>query len=234
MINGSGIYQKIIKDQETLELYWAMCKLKFQEEIPQNVFDKNVIILTIALSRNINVKTNIGNLRYYYENNKNNQYGYIAHLQVVSKIVNSNCIYNIDNEKIKQEANLKDFNSKYNKQVEGLDTNVFNKNITTSLEKQNTSKEITKEEADEIAEKGFKEAQRIVGQYSKDTQEVRIEEVYANNFFTRKSYEADAVYSNQPKVKCYVYTRTDDMLNGVSIYVDINTGKIIGGGTFGD
>lgn len=231
--NNGQIYQTVIKDNESFELYSAMCNLKIDEEISEDIFDKNVIVLTLSIPRDIKVKTNIGNLRYYYEN-KTNNYEYTAHLYVVSKIVNSNCIYNVDNEAIKEQANLKDLEDQYDNQVNTLDTNTFKNSSTNSTEKQNTNKEITKEEADEIAEQGFKEAQRIVGQYSKDTQEVTIEEVYANNFFTRKSYETDTVYNNQPKVKCYVYTRTDDMLNGVSIYVDINTGKIIGGRAFGD
>jgi len=31
-----------------------------------------------------------------------------------------------------------------------------------------------------------------------------------------------------------VYTREDDMLNGVSVYIDVKTGKVIGGRAFGD
>lgn len=254
--SGNGIYQKVIRDKENLELYLAMCQAKFKEEIPENVFDNNVIVLTIVNARDIRVKTNIGNLRYYYDNN--GKYSYIAHLYVVSKIVNYNCIYNVDNESIKAEANMKDMNDEYNEKVDDLDTNIFVKenenSSTTGNNEENTSasqagnnetasntqantqeKIITREEADKIAEQGFQEAERIAGKYSKDTQEVTEEEVFANNFFTRKTYEADKVYNDKPKVECYVYTRTDDiMLNGVSIYIDKKTGKIIGGRAFGD
>lgn len=218
-----------------------MCKIKLEEEIPQNVFDNNTIVITLTYSKDTNVKTSIGNLKYYYDNSKG-KYGYIIHLYVVSKIVNTNCIYNIDNASIKQQANFNNIAKKYNEQVNNIDKNTFENNPTeysyndSNLTNDNQTKigMITKEEADEIAEKGFKEAERIVGQYSKDTQDVKIQEVYANNFFTRKDNETDRVYNNQPMVKCYVYTRTDDMLNGVSIYIDMNTGKIIGGRAFGD
>ena len=72
----------------------------------------------------------------------------------------------------------------------------------------------------------------IIGQYSKDSQTIETQEVYANNFFTRKANETDKVY-NTKKIKCYVYTREDDMLNGVSVYIDVKTGKVIGGICFG-
>lgn len=229
---NNKIYQTVIKDKETLELYTAMCNLKFDEEIPENVFDKNVIVLTLAIPKDITVKINIGNLKYYYDNRKSN-YEYTAHLLVVSKIVNTNCIYNIDNTTIEDKAKIQDSNNEYNQKVLSIDEDIFVKDFETYLNTNHENKNITKDEADKIAEEGFKQAVNIAGQYSKDTQKVTTEEVYANNFFTRKATEGDKVY-NKEKIKCYVYTRTDDMLNGVSIYIDIRTGKIIGGTAFGD
>lgn len=244
IINGNGVYQKVISNDEELELYLAMVQAKFKEELPQNVFENNNIIITIVNRKDIQLKTNIGNLKYYYENNDNASCNFMVHLYVVSKIVNSKCIYNIDNGKAQQQAEIKDMNDNYDKKIDDIDNNTFSKENEGNKEEQSSNKntnkdntltkQISSKEADQIAEKGFKEAERIVGQYSKDTQEVKTEEVYENNFFTRKSYETDIVYNNKPKTKCYVYTRTDDMLNGVSIYIDINTGKIVGGKAFGD
>lgn len=210
-VENGAIYQKVIEDSETLELYTSMCNLKFDEEISPNIFEKNVIVLTLSIPRDIKVNINIGNIRYYYDNKINN-YEYTAHLLVVSKIVNSSCIYNVNNAAIKEEAELKDYETNYDN---------------------NVNKEITKQEVDEIAEDGFKQAENIVGQYSKDSQTSEIQEVYANNFFTRKYNETDRVY-NDKKIKCYVYTRQDEMGNGVSVYIDIETGKIVGGRAFGD
>mgnify|MGYP003462296321 FL=1 len=44
-----------------------MCNLEFDEEIPNDVFNNNVIVLTLAIPKDITVKINIGNLRYYYD-----------------------------------------------------------------------------------------------------------------------------------------------------------------------
>ena len=91
---------------------------------------------------------------------------------------------------------------------------------------------ITKNQAEEIAEKGFEEAKRVVGEYNKDTQKCEEIEVNPNNFFTRKYNEGDKVESY--KVKVYAFSREDDMGNGVKIYVDKKLGKIVGATAFGD
>lgn len=229
---NNQIYQTVIKDNESLELYTAMCNLKFDEEIPNDVFNNNVIVLTLAIPKDITVKINIGNLRYYYDNKKNN-YEYTAHLLIVSKIVNTNCIYNVDNTSIESKAQIQDDNNQYNQTVANIDEEIFVKDFNTYLNTSSENKNITQNEADEIANKAFKQAENIVGQYSKDSQTIETQEVYANNFFTRKANETDKVY-NTKKIKCYVYTREDDMLNGVSVYIDVKTGKVIGGRAFGD
>ena len=233
----STIYQKIIQDKSSLEMYKSICNLKFEEEIPEDIFDKNILILTLSIPRDITVKVNIGNIKYYYDNKANN-YEYTAHLLIVSKIVNYNCIYNINNVSIKEKEELKEYETKYDNNVNNLNQNIFEKNNSTNTSSKNTtsknsSKQITKQEADKIADEGFKQAGNIAGEYSKTSQTSEIQEVYANNFFTRKYNETDKVY-NDKKIKCYVYTRKDDMGNGVSVYIDYNTGKIIGGYAFGD
>lgn len=229
---NSNIYQVIIDNEEDLELFKVMCNLKFEEEIPEDVFEQNVIVLTLSTPKDITVKINIGNLRYYYDNKESNT-TYTAHLLVVSKIVNTNCIYNVDNTLLEDSAETQETNEKYNEQVSNIDEDIFVKDFDTYLNTEHESQNLTQEELDEIANEGFEQAISIAGEYSKDTQEVTTEEVYANNFFTRKTTETDTVY-NTKKINCYVYTRTDSMLNGVSIYIDANTGKIIGGRAFGD
>ena len=166
-------------------------------------------------------------------NNKKNNYEYTAHLLIVSKIVNTNCIYNVDNTSIESKAQIQDDNNQYNQTVANIDEEIFVKDFNTYLNTSSENKNITQNEADEIANKAFKQAENIVGQYSKDSQTIETQEVYANNFFTRKANETDKVY-NTKKIKCYVYTREDDMLNGVSVYIDVKTGKVIGGRAFGD
>ena len=69
----------------------------------------------------------IGNIKYYYDNKANN-YEYTAHLLIVSKIVNYNCIYNINNVSIKEKEELKEYETKYDNNVNNLNQNIFEKN----------------------------------------------------------------------------------------------------------
>lgn len=95
---------------------------------------------------------------------------------------------------------------------------------------------ITETKAKEIATYGFEESKkRIAGEGADDidSETIKIEEVIANNYFTRLSNEADKIYKDISR-KCYVIQRENEMGNGISIYVDVNTGLIIGGRAFGD
>lgn len=128
-----------------------------------------------------------------------------------------------------------EFVSNFNKSVDNLDDSVYlidfqNYNISSNDIK------ISKEKAKEIAEIGFKEsASRIAGEGIEDTEyeSIEIREVNANNFFTRKYYQYDDVYTNI-KRKAYVVIKENGIRNGVMVYVDVTTGLIIGGGAFGD
>lgn len=94
---------------------------------------------------------------------------------------------------------------------------------------------ITEKQAQKIAKKGFEESKsRIAGEGADniDSETVVLESRVANNYFTRYGTEGNKSYST-PR-KCYVITRTNEMRNGISIYVDATTGLIIGGDAFGD
>ena len=95
---------------------------------------------------------------------------------------------------------------------------------------------ISEEKAKEIAQIGFEESKkRIAGEGADDidSQKMVIEEISPNNYFTRKDREYDKTYTNI-KRKAYIFTRTNDMGNGIRIYIDATTGLIIGGAAFGD
>ena len=47
------------------------------------------------------------------------------------------------------------------------------------------------------------------------------------------SDQSDKIYKEISR-KCYIIQRENDMGNGISIYVDVTTGLIIGGEAFGD
>ena len=110
--------------------------------------------------------------------------------------------------------------------INGLDTNIVFDNKMM----------IPEELAREIAEYGFKRATRIVGEEitnNKKTETVKIENVSPNNFFVKQDNEKNIEYKDVIRT-CYSITRKDDMISGITIYVDTATGIIIGARTFGD
>lgn len=227
------IHQVKIQDMETYELYKEMCNLAFDEEIDENIFQDNDLILTVSLVPKINVKVNIGNIQYTYENMNDVDYQYTAHLLIVSKIVNTDCIYNTDLTEINNKIEMENFESEFDEQVDNLNTQIFVKDFDSFYQEyQKATGEISQERAAEIAEIGFEEAKRVVGEYDKETQECREIEVTPNNFFTRKYNERDR--TELYTVQGYVFSRKDEMGNGVQIYVDKKLGKIVGASAFGD
>ena len=227
------IHQVKIQNIEDYEKYKEMCNLAFDEEITEETFRDNDLILTISLVPKITVKVSIGNIKYTYEQMNDVTYQYTAHLLIVSKIVNTDCIYNTDLTEVDSKVALDEFKTKYDEAVENLDTNIFVTDFDEFYQEyQASTNTITQEEAEKIAEKGFEEAERVVGNYDKTTQMCEEMEVNPNNFFTRKTDERDE--TAQYKVDVYSFLREDDMGNGVRIYVDKRLGKIIGASAFGD
>ena len=227
------IHQVKIQNMEDYEKYKEMCNLAFDEEITSDIFKDNDLILTISLVPKITIKVSIGNIKYTYEQMNDVAYQYTAHLLIVSKIVNTDCIYNTDLTEVDSKVELDEFETKYNESVENLDTETFVTNFDEFYnEYQVSTNTITQEEAEEIAEKGFEEAERVVGNYEKSTQKCEEMETNPNNFFTRKTDERDE--TAQYKVEVYSFSREDDMGNGVRINVDKRLGKIIGASAFGD
>lgn len=228
------IFQVKIQDLKTYERYEAMCNLSFDEEITEDLFDNYDLILTVSSVPKITTKVSIGNIRYTYESLPNS-YGAqdYAHLLIVSKIVNTDCIYNTDLSTVEQEANLNNFTTNYNEMVNNLDENVFIKDFNKFYEEYNNSSSlVTETKAKEIAKTAFEEASRIVGNYDESSQTMEIKNVHPNNYFTRKYEEGDYVFPTE--ITAFCFSRKDDMGNGVEVYIDNKLGKIIGGRSFGD
>ena len=228
------IFQVKIQDLKTYERYEAMCNLSFDEEITKDLFDNYDLILTVSSVPKITTKVSIGNIRYTYESLPNS-YGAqdYAHLLIVSKIVNTDCIYNTDLSTVEQEANLNNFTTNYNEMVNNLDENVFIKDFNKFYEEYNNSSSlVTETKAKEIAKTAFEEASRIVGNYDESSQTMEIKNVHPNNYFTRKYEEGDYVFPTE--ITAFCFSRKDDMGNGVEVYIDNKLGKIIGGRSFGD
>ena len=123
----------------------------------------------------------------------------------------------------------------YNKSVDNLDDSIFLINFN-SYNVTSNEIEISRERAEEIADIGFAEsASRIASEGITDTQQetVEIQEVCPNNYFTRKYDQGDKIYNNI-KRKAYVFSKYNSMGFGVSIYVDVTTGLILGARAYSD
>ena len=244
---NSNLYQAKIDNIEDYNLYKNTYNLAFDEEITPEVFDNNVLVLTISSWPKISVKVNIGSIKYLYGSTSNANGDYTAYLLIVSKIVNTDCIYNTYDTKTNEQSypppGLSEEDKKayentmkeYDNKVDNLDTTVFVKDFDKFFEEYNSAATtITESQAKVIADKGFIEAERVVGSYLESSERMEVNPVFPNNFFTAKSTEGPVVYNRQ-SIEAYCFTRVDDMqLNGVSIYVDKRLGKIIGADAFGD
>ena len=227
------IHQVKIQNMEDYEKYKEMCNLAFDEEITSDIFKDNDLILTISLVPKITIKVSIGNIKYTYEQMNDVAYQYTAHLLIVSKIVNTDCIYNTDLTEIDAKVDLEEFESKFDEQVENLDTETFVTDFDSFYQEyQSATGEITQEQAEEVAEKAFKEAERVVGSYDKQTQECTETQIKPNGFFTRKYNEGEQMA--QYTVEVYAFTRKDEMMCGVTVYIDKKLGKVVGAEAFGD
>lgn len=218
------IYQRVIENEENL-YNEILSKLNFKskQELPKVDFNKQSVIITVSKFEIDNIKQNIGNVKYEYGKKLDK---YIVNLLVVSKVVNVNCIYNnINNTLLWEES--------HNQAIDNIDTTIFLQNFENYAPVNNEVR-ITETQAKEIAEKGFEETiysnGMRVNNVSSET--IKVEEVCANNYFTRRYDEPDEVYT-EIKRKCYIVQREDVMKCGVAIYVDVTTGLIIGGYAFG-
>ena len=135
-------------------------------------------------------------------------------------------------EKEEQAKREEEYIKRYNETVENLDSDIFLIDAENYDVKTNEIK-ITEKEAKKIAENGFEIIRTIDGKdYYTYKETIEIKEVSANRFFTAKYNGSKDTYPNK-KRKVYVVTKSDDAGNGVSVYVDVTTGLIIGGNLFG-
>lgn len=86
-----GIYQKIIQNddkdyQDTLK----KLNFKIEEDLPLVDFGEQNVIITISTYEISKITQNIGNIKYEFGNLEPN---YTVNLLIISKVVNSNCIY---------------------------------------------------------------------------------------------------------------------------------------------
>lgn len=190
----------------------------------------DLIVFGSLIYRNNRLKQEIANLKYDYKELQNS---------VLLQEENiSNIKSNIDEiaEFINEEKEHKKIESDpYYKAVNNLDNTIFLTDFENYAPNDNDIK-ITEKKAKEIAQKGFEESKsRIAGEGADDiaSETIKIEEVVANNYFTRYYYQGNESYDNI-KRNCYAIQRENDMGCGVTVYIDVTTGLIIAGEAFGD
>ena len=130
------------------------------------------------------------------------------------------------------EEKNKNWEETFDERVKNRSDKIFLKDFT-NYNPGSSEIKITQTQAEQIAEIGFEEAATIGEAGDKEAQQVRIDEAYANNFFTMDHNAISHVYNNI-KRKCYIISRENELGNGSLVYVDVTTGLIIGGGCFGD
>ena len=138
-------------------------------------------------------------------------------------------------EKEKVEKQQEYENNPNNIAVKNLDKNIFLTDFE-NYKLENNDVKISEANAKEIAQNGFEESKkRIAGEGAddKDSETIKIEQINANNYFTRLSDQSNKMYKEISR-KCYIIQRENDMGNGIAVYVDVTTGLIIGGEAFGD
>lgn len=179
---------------------------------------------------NNRLKQEIAYLKYDY---KELQDGVLQQKENISNIKS-----NVDEivEFVNKEKEQKKIESDpYYKAVNDLDSTIFLTDFENYIPNNNDVK-ITEKKAKEIAQKGFEESKSRIareGTNDIDSETIKIEEIVANNYFTRYYYQGNEFYDNI-KRKCYAIQRENDMGCGVTIYVDVTTGLIIAGRAFGD
>lgn len=128
-----------------------------------------------------------------------------------------------------------DWWKEYDLAIDNLDTNYFVTDFET-YKSNDENKNLTNEQISKIAQIGFEEsAKRIAGEgaSNKETEQIKLEEIIPNNYFTRKYRKSDANYPNL-KMTAYVVSRENEMGCGIKIYIDPSTGLIVGGMAYGD
>ena len=144
-------------------------------------------------------------------------------------------ISNTISENDKTEKQKEYENDPNNIAVKNLDKNIFLTDFE-SYKPENNDIIVSESKAKEIAQKGFEESKKRIageGADNKSSETVKIEEINANNYFTRLSDQSNKIYKEILR-KCYIIQRENDIGNGISIYVDVSTGLIIGGQAYGD
>lgn len=91
---GENIYQVKIDNLEDYENFSNLYNIKIDKKINEMTFETSEVILTLSTDYDISVKINVGSIKYTYNAQNVDNSKFTAQILIVSKIVNTDCIYN--------------------------------------------------------------------------------------------------------------------------------------------
>lgn len=232
----AGVYQKVIEYDEN-EYNAVLKKLNFKtnNEIPKVDFNKQSVIVTVSRYEIKDIQKNIGNIKYELGKFLDE---YSVNIFIVSKVVNSKCIYfntNVD------ELNVSKISINDNKN--GVEYYVQNGKYYANIN--NTKTEIISiETASDIAEEEAKKAKyQYQGWksefYTRESENDSIsgELIFELNdiskFYHWKAEWQNEEYEGKTMWKIRLLDKNDPLTN-LYIYIDAISGKIIGAGAESD
>ncbi|MBP3596530.1 MAG: hypothetical protein J6J60_08815 [Clostridia bacterium] len=191
----------------------------------------DIVIFGSLIISNLNLKEEIAYLKNESKDMQDKILAQNDNIKNIETKLNDNTDF-IEN--LKEQDRIKE--DPYYEAITNLDNTVF----LTNFDNYNPSSDeikITESQAKKTAQKGFEESKNRIAAEGVDNIEsetIEIIETVANNYFTRYYYQRNENYDNLRRT-CYAITRRQsDLENGVTIYVDVTTGLIIGGMAFGD
>ena len=232
----AGVYQKVIEYDEN-EYNAVLKKLNFKTnyEMPKVDFNKQSVIVTVSRYEIKDIKKNIGNIKYELGKFLDE---YSVNIFIVSKVVNSKCIYfNVDSDKI----NVSAFST--NNKENGVEYYVQNGKYYANLNNKKTEI-LSIETATDIAEK---EAKKTKYQYQSWKSEFYRGESRNDSISGELIYGLDDIsklyhwktewqneeYEEKTMWKIRLLDKNDPLTN-LYIYVDAINGEVIGAGDSSD
>ena len=232
----TGVYQKIIEYSED-DYNSILTKLNFKtnEEIQKVDFNKQTVIVTVSRYEIKDIKKNIGNIKYELGKFLDE---YSVNIFIVSKVVNSNCMYfNIGPDK----TNVSEFYTSNNE--DGVEYYVQDGKYYTNINNKKTEI-LSLKTATDIAEK---EAQKAKYQYQSWKSEFYSEKSENDSYSGELIFGLDDIsrlyhwsaewqnkeYKGKTMWKIWLFDRNDP-LTSLYIYVDAINGDIIGAGASSD
>lgn len=235
-VKVAGVYQKIIEYDEN-EYNTILKKLNFKtnQEMPKVDFNKQNVIVTVSRYEIKEIKKNIGNIKYELGKFLDN---YIVNILIVSKVVNTKCIYFNTNA---NELNVSKFSTNDNKN--SVNYYVQDGKYYTNIN--NTKTEIVSiETASNIAEEeAKKEKYQYQGWnskfYSKSDKDDSIsgELIFElddiSKLYHWRTEWQNEVYEHKIMWKIRLVDKNDPLTN-LYVYIDAISGSVIGAGAASD